>query len=82
MTMKFASEAVGSRERSANYELNGWSNLDLITFVGLDKRTRPQDIYALHSLYPQIEFGILVGEVSGQANYKRYPDLEDGCPVA
>ena len=47
--------------------------LEILTFTGVDSRTSMLDMHAIAQKYPKIEFGVLVGSLSGHSNI--FPSL-------
>lgn len=57
------------------HEAQPWSNLEILTFTGLDYRTNLEKILAISERYPAVEFGILAGSHMGEEDHRRYPSI-------
>ena len=50
-------------------------NLEILTFTGIDVLSRMPAVYRIKKQYPKVEFGILVGNHSGETGHNRFPAL-------
>lgn len=49
--------------------------IEIVTFTGVDSRTPLGGLQLLSSRYPSVEFGVLVGSHTGEADYGIFPPL-------
>ena len=56
--------------------MQAYANIDIVTFTGIDALSTREAVSSIQNQYPRVEFGILIGNHSGEAGYNRFPNLE------